>query len=698
MDVSAIEENRRQRFAGTIANYLYSSHFHRRPFLLRNIRTVLDANQKRDGSKAVNNVEKNKDCDSSLLHHVQRRKKTLEEIVAGLTPLNGNTITITPMKIRTKKSRKTGRSAAAKDSIDIGCLVTLKVWYLKDDLSSKPLVDDSQIVFRQMRWCILSCGPSKYVSINMLHGGFAINSTDFVVATQLSFAKTYRYELSLVQVDQTAPWPSTILGGSAKQRLGSIPLVAKWKRDWDNGSSYIAPVFFYLPKCLQKKTKLILKIDHNGPFLNSTSQPGKIYPSITKTQKPTSISGSRVALVYALFAPVERFGKANMKEQTCYLVEGYTCFLCDGYRSKSLDQLKFHFRDIHPRLSFKVCPERKLILPSKGKEKDNGFSADTVIDIFVDLADEDEVDLLQKNFTIIKSWGHKKAVETEAVKTRTWSKVDWENLPMLPNRPREKYRVPAPLHTTETSKVYISTRSRRYIQPGELVSDSDEDEDDYWIQREHEAALDEFTDVSPLEKAFMKLWDAHFMKEDLPGNYFLPAAIYRFTKLNKERLGSDLLIEFIKKLADLMRARAIDTTVYWEAIAYVKGGPQNWSSYGKVPYKIGLAPGYDPIPAAKTDPMDLSDRVQIDDDIQMMVRRELNQGNQAKKEEEAKTVRDSYQMHCLWDCKKLYNYRHMVLCEDEYCVRKYYHRTCVGNWPKGVPGFVCEDCKKKHKS
>jgi hypothetical protein len=383
-----------------------------------------------------------------------------------------------------------GAAAAAEDSIDIGCLITLKVWYLKDDLSSKQHADDSQVLFRQMRWCILSCGTGKYAAINMVHGGFEINSTDFVVATRLSFAQTYRYELSLMQVDQTAPWPPMILEGSAKQRLGSIPLVARWNRNWNDSSSCIASVYFDLPDGLQKNARLILKIENNGSFPNSTSRHDKIYPSITKTQRSTSISDLRVALEYTLFAPVERFGKANMKGQASYVVNGYACFLCDGYRFKALDHLKFHFCEIHPRLSFKVCPGRKFKpLPSKGK--DNGLSADIVIDVFVDLADEDEEDLLQKDFTMIKPLDHKTVPGAGAARIRTQSKVDWENLPMLPERPRQKHKVPKPLHTSKTSKVYVSTRSRRYIQPGEVLSDSDADDNDFWIQREHEA-------VSPL--------------------------------------------------------------------------------------------------------------------------------------------------------------------------------------------------------
>ncbi|CCX32623.1 Similar to Polycomb protein Su(z)12; acc. no. Q9NJG9 [Pyronema omphalodes CBS 100304] len=585
-------------------------------------------------------------------------------------PLDGYTVTITPMKLRTVKPRLNGKSggaaAAAEDSIDIRCLATLKVWYLKDDLSSKQHADDSQVLFRQMRrCCILSCGTGKYAAINMVHGGFEIDSTDFIVATRLSFAQTYRYELSLMQVDQTAPWPPMILEGSAKQRLGSIPLVARWNRNWNDSSSCIASVYFDLPEGSQKNARLILKIQNNGSFPNSTSRPDKIYPSITKAQRSTSISDLRVALEYTLFAPVERFGKANMKGQASYVVNGYACFLCDGYRFKALDYLKFHFRDIHPRLSFKVCPGRKFKPLPSVESKDNGLSADIVIDVFVDLADEDEEDLLQKVFTMIKPLDHKTVVRgAGAARIRTQSKVDWENLPMLPERPRQRHKVPKPLHTTKTSKVYVSTRSRRYIQPGEVLSDSDADDNDFWIQREHEAALDDFGDVSPLEKAFMKLWDAHFMKEQLPGNVFLASAIYRFTKLNKERLGSDLFVEFTKKLVDLIRSRAIDTTVYWEAISYVKGSPENWSSHGKVPYKIGLAPGYEPRPAVKAEPVGSFDRIRIDDDIQMMVRKEVNQGNQAKKDKEAEPVKQSHQMHCLWDCKKMFNLRQMVRCKD----------------------------------
>jgi hypothetical protein len=64
-------------------------------------------------------------------------------------------------------------------------------------------------------------------------------------------------------------------------------------------------------------------------------------------------------------------------------------------------------------------------------------------------------------------------------------KIDWNNIPDMPQRPRRRIKVPKP-RSHLTGKIYVRTQSKRYVEVGEELSDSDNDVDEEWLIRKHE--------------------------------------------------------------------------------------------------------------------------------------------------------------------------------------------------------------------
>ena len=82
------------------------------------------------------------------------------------------------------------------------------------------------------------------------------------------------------------------------------------------------------------------------------------------------------------------------------------------------------------------------------------------------------------------------------------------------------------------ARQYYYSRTSTPIVPALLLaedgSDSDEDLDEEWRLRVSEALLDEFEDVSPLEKTFMKLWNRWLFDHPVRADRSLPAACKAF--------------------------------------------------------------------------------------------------------------------------------------------------------------------------
>jgi hypothetical protein len=212
-----------------------------------------------------------------------------------------------------------------------------------------------------------------------------------------------------------------------------------------------------------------------------------------------------------------------------FTVPRYTCPFCDGREFRNLTNLHFHLITSHDLFQFKVKQSR----PANGLRSSENF-----VEVFVDLAKEPTVGRASdhvpdhRTFRWIRpaqeldvhrilqgdwSWvNDKRGISLPSrrdiftgntlVSMPTPRKIDLNEVEELPAKKKRKYRVPEPKNGL-SGPVFIRSKSKRFVRPGEELSESDDDVDEEWLKLEHEevssnrqcklvSRLSSFTDTS----------------------------------------------------------------------------------------------------------------------------------------------------------------------------------------------------------
>ncbi|KAK9454297.1 hypothetical protein V1511DRAFT_380506 [Dipodascopsis uninucleata] len=158
-----------------------------------------------------------------------------------------------------------------------------------------------------------------------------------------------------------------------------------------------------------------------------------------------------------------------------------------------------------------------------------------------------------------------------SVHTSQWH--DIQTVPELPAKTRRVFTVP------ETESPLFKTKSKKPLKPGEDVSESEDDTDDSWLLHKHEETIDDFEDVSSIEKKFIKIWDRHIM-EERPSSYkHVTDSLARFVRNNKIPLKErDLQIEFWKHCLNLIDCGIIEPASLYSCMKYIKSENESSAS------------------------------------------------------------------------------------------------------------------------
>ena len=100
------------------------------------------------------------------------------------------------------------------------------------------------------------------------------------------------------------------------------------------------------------------------------------------------------------------------------------------------------------------------------------------------------------------------------------------------------------------ARQYFHSQTCLPITTAQLECDSDDDIDETWITESDERLLDEFDDVNPHEKLFMKLWNRHVRSHPIYADKYMASAckalVSRFWRfLSDNNLRSNLLLHLI---------------------------------------------------------------------------------------------------------------------------------------------------------
>ncbi|KAI9831070.1 MAG: hypothetical protein M1826_003968 [Phylliscum demangeonii] len=148
-----------------------------------------------------------------------------------------------------------------------------------------------------------------------------------------------------------------------------------------------------------------------------------------------------------------------------------------------------------------------------------------------------------------------------------------ENDPDLevPKRNRKKFRVPP----APPGGFFFRAVTRRAVQEGELLSDSDDDVDISWLKRQHAEDINSYADLTEAEKAFITRWDNHMSEERIQSIQHLSNAMIRFATFNRSWLqGREALVEFFKLSTKLTMSHDLPHSVVQECMGIVQAFEQ----------------------------------------------------------------------------------------------------------------------------
>jgi hypothetical protein len=134
-----------------------------------------------------------------------------------------------------------------------------------------------------------------------------------------------------------------------------------------------------------------------------------------------------------------------------------------------------------------------------------------------------------------------------------------------PRRAKKAYVVPeAPKGVT-----FFRSVSKRPLQPGEVISESEDEQDEGWLHRLKDATIDK-SSRPDASKRFLKVFDCFMHKENLQSDMHMADSLIRFARECGARIWRDEIFdEFKSKLNELLTEKIISIKVRDKALEIV---------------------------------------------------------------------------------------------------------------------------------
>ncbi|KAA8911306.1 hypothetical protein FN846DRAFT_449796 [Sphaerosporella brunnea] len=763
----ALTENGRKKFTGNVTMYEEIYRYRQRVFLVRNVNAVLDMSNKQKRLRQTTmelDTSGEHDERSPSVATQPRPRKTIGQIWNDLQPAKPAPGSRSESRLRVivnylKRSRQpTPRHVPfpVRHGTSFTCRVKLTIWYLQNGTATEDPGIEEQLLC-ESETCTVSIDDDESATIEMddwfviKHGKLCVQLQDAFGRYDFRMAAGYRYELCLSSIDENRSWPPfsawpppTMQRSHPAANSDPVKVELVVRIDAPGGrtpSLSEHKAFFRIPGSSEMiPANLSLGTDFGWyhPDHPRFSQSAAVTPPrpLTPDSASPALRGNLTILTYYTFcAPVENsrswYGPPDLKGQHSFGVLGYACVFCDGRQFPDCSYLHFHLVTAHELLSFKVKSSARPMTGLRSGTQNH----DRYVEVIVDLSKEGPVRASNdvpdhRDFRWVRplkpldvqrilrgdwSWLNQKkspgilglrrdgTEETSAVLPER--KIDWKNIPAIPERQRRKFRVKKPRMLKPRKRIYLRTQSKRYMEVGEYLSESDDDVDEEWLVRKHDETICDFEDIASNEHEFMKLWDRHMFEERIVAYYHVGPSLIRFAQKHKELLReSPLLVEFWKHCLNQLQFRTIDAEALRMVMEEIKGGKEEWSSVGKSQWGLGINGPYihdvplEESPAQMQTPTSrkkgkgkatkAADAMDIDEPS---TRKDLAVG--ASRAKESKTEIQTGM--CKQECGMPWHRSDMVRCCGKNCDATWHHRSCypdekLGRW---VQGWVCPKCR-----
>lgn len=244
-----------------------------------------------------------------------------------------------------------------------------------------------------------------------------------------------------------------------------------------------------------------------------------------------------------------------------------------------------------------------------------------------------------------------------------------DDIPELPSKTKKRFLVP------KVSGVTLRrTSSKRVVQAGEWLSESDEDADDSWLRLRQKSRR-----VNDASCQLTGLYNAHMASEGPLANIHLPHAIVRFTRRHRENLNHPaMLTAFKTKLDHLKLRRYLTEHTKASCLELLQDSLDDHMAMGRTDTVTGQA---GPITLRN----DHSTHSTANDTGRLSI------GAVPIASGMDRSYAPTRDASCMCG-KACTTAKGVIYCSNARCLRKGFHLPCVG-LARRVPQWQCPDCK-----
>ena len=611
------EREFRRKYTGNVSTYQISRRNRPRSFLQRNLNKILCYHKYRlaarssafgimsgkPGLKVPNGTSLSRDQNLDT-KDVERKFWSIKEVERCLEnhrlKWHDAILSVDVKELRHKRqtnalSGQPSHKRARLSSIPARCALT--IW---DSRSSK-----KEYVAMQTKKCTItttrSSGYGETARIEM-DCPFALKASELSAEigqqdnVRSIVGSSFLMQLTLYATDVLDTWPPIPL----KLKPPKVP------QSLDHGETVKAPMLLgkwaKLPDCPATgtlldvsayqdskayKTKLGLEVDVKwrvspSPLMIQNLRLNKDPPPETRLLTPISETEIPTPTVTAKWS----FPDWPYREEAL-VISGYLCPMCKRHNWTSMEALHFHLTNDHANLKFLVTSEATMVA------KRLNISVKVKVDLADDYRERASNDVMDDREMLWErprrpfdmdqylkgdeSWTGRpikrpavnptqrlnhESSSTSRESSRnhrgTLKPFDPALVKDLPPPDRKKHVVPP----APDGIKYFRSVAKRPLQEGEIITESDDEMDQTWLQQKHDETIEDFTDITAPEKEFMKIYDAHMIDENLSSSLHLSDALIRFCRKHKHWLArTDISREFYKNATNLLLHGAIKPSV-----------------------------------------------------------------------------------------------------------------------------------------
>lgn len=155
--------------------------------------------------------------------------------------------------------------------------------------------------------------------------------------------------------------------------------------------------------------------------------------------------------------------------------------------------------------------------------------------------------------------------------------VDAEILPARKPAPRKIFYVP------KTSKPLFDTVSKKMLEPGEEIPESDDEKDESWLHQKHRDIINDFTDLTDEEKEYITRWNPYIVDTHLTSEISLVDTCKRFARANAAWMVErrSRVVEFGKQMETFIMRGVLEQACLDKCVDILKAAERRKKIAGK---------------------------------------------------------------------------------------------------------------------